>query len=195
MKLKCAVGSMALAVLGIAALRPAHAQVPLAPMATVSVLTNAIYVQVVGMKTGAFKPEVPAFGTHKGTIEGVKFLSQATSPMNLATGQASGKRQYSPIVLTKVWGPSSPQFLQSLVSNEVLSTVTIEFVRRSPNGQELIFQTIKLTNATVSSMRRYIGISTGAEPPDPRQLEDISFTFQRMEFSDATGTMAADNWI
>jgi hypothetical protein len=31
-------------------------------------------------------------------------------------------------------------------------------------------------------------------PPDPRELEDITFTFQKIEFSDASGIAAVDAW-
>jgi hypothetical protein len=35
------------------------------------------------------------------------------SPCDAATGQASGKRQHQPIVITKAWGTASPQLLPS----------------------------------------------------------------------------------
>jgi type VI secretion system Hcp family effector len=79
---------------------------------------------------------------------------------------------------------------------EELSTVTFEFVHTNPNGQEMVYQTIMLTNATVSSVRRYIGISTGSEPPDARPLEDVSLTFQKIEVQDSVGkTMFVDDWM
>jgi type VI secretion system secreted protein Hcp len=104
----------------------------------------------------------------------------------------SGKRQYSAITFTKLWGPSSPQMIQACTTNESL-TVTFEFVKAS-QGKEIVYQTIKLTGATISSVRRYIDVSVGSEPPDPRELEDISFTFQKIDIIDANGAAATDDW-
>jgi type VI secretion system secreted protein Hcp len=150
------------------------------------------YVDIKGAKQGQFKTENMLVGVHKGGIEGVKFSSQVSSPRDLATGMPSGKRQYSAITFTKLWGPSSPQMIQACTTNESL-TVTFEFVKAS-QGKEIVYQTIKLTGATISSVRRYIDVSVGSEPPDPRELEDISFTFQKIDIIDANGAAATDDW-
>jgi type VI secretion system secreted protein Hcp len=143
------------------------------------------YVTIEGMKQGRFKGEL-----RDNRIPGYGFSYQVTSPRDMATGQASGKRQHSPLVITQEWGAASPQLFQALATNEVLRTVLIEFVRSSPRGVEEVYQTVKLTNATVSSIRMHIG-----DPPNDRALEDVSFTFQRIEIENRVGkTMAVDDW-
>jgi type VI secretion system secreted protein Hcp len=187
MKLKHAVISIALAAICFAPLRLAQGQIPVAAPRAV------FYVDIKGAKQGQFKAESVVSGVHKGSIEGVKFSSMVNSPRDPATGLPSGKRQYSPITLTKLWGPSSPEMIQACATNELL-TVTFEFVKADRYGKEMVYQTIKLTNATISSVRRYIGVSAGSEPPDPRELEDISFTFQKIDITDANGAAAMDDW-
>jgi type VI secretion system secreted protein Hcp len=146
-------------------------------------------VKIVSQRQGAFRPEAP-----HGGIDGIRFSSQATSPRDSATGLPSGKRQYSPITFTKAWGPASPQILAALANNEVLSTVTFEFYRTGADAKQFLYQTVVLTNATVSSVRRYLDSPNGAEPPDPRALEDVSLTFQKIELKDASGSVALDDW-
>src|SRR5579871_6747428 len=62
-----------------------------------------------------------------GLISGTAFVLQVESPRDPATGMATGKRRWQPIVITKEWSASSPQFLTALATNEELKTVTIEF--------------------------------------------------------------------
>ncbi len=133
-------------------------------------------------------------GGQQGKIEGIKFLYQVGSPRDLATGQATGRRQHSPITFTKEWGAASPQLVQAAVTNEVLRSVTFEFVKTNPTGKEIIYETITLTNATVASIKRYIATPTGSEQPDPRALEDVSLTFQKIEIKNTVaGTASMDN--
>lgn len=41
------------------------------------------------------------------------------SPRDVATGQASGKRQHGPVTFIKEWGPSTPQLREMKVSYDV----------------------------------------------------------------------------
>jgi type VI secretion system secreted protein Hcp len=103
------------------------------------------------------------------------------------------------VTITKEWGAASPQFFQALISNEVLTEVTIDFVTPDPkqlgmaSGGMILSHTIKLTNATVSD----ISYSTEPIPSGGfRPLEDVSFTFQKIELIDVKGNgMAMDTWL
>jgi len=91
------------------------------------------YVTIQGAKQGQFKGNGGGVrkareGAKGGKIAGVRFLLEATSPRDLATGHASGKRQYKPIQITKEWDASSPQLFQALIQNEVLKSVLFELV-------------------------------------------------------------------
>ena len=90
-------------------------------------------------------------------------------------------------------GAASPQIFQALVENEVLRTVLVEFVRTNEEGAEEIYQTIKLSNAFVTEIRQYSSVSDKGIGKD---LEDISFTFSRIEMSNLPGkTTADDDWM
>jgi type VI secretion system secreted protein Hcp len=184
MKLKYVLPSVVMAVTFLAPLRPAQAQVPVANSAAV------FTVDIVGAVQKQFKFDTPA----KRATEGLKFAFQMGKPTDAATGMPSGKRQYSPITITKAWGPSSIQMYQSFVNNETLTNVTFDFYSVDLQGKLVVTQKIILTNATISSIKRHIAVSMDNAPPDPRELEDITFTFQKIEFSDASGIAAVDAW-
>jgi type VI secretion system secreted protein Hcp len=166
------------ATLGLLAASPAYAAV------------NS-YMRIEGAKQGTFKGE----GARKGSdqwIPIVQFNQSIQSPRDSATGQASGRRRHEPIKITKEWGVASPQLQRALATNEVLKEVVFEFVRTNAKGQEEVYETIKLTNALVSGIHRSEGQRTGR---DTKEMEEISFTYEKIEMSHANGkTTATDSW-
>src|SRR4051794_4264190 len=138
------------------------------------------YVKITGAKQGQFKGE----GTQKatagaGAIPLVRFLSSAAAPRDRATGQASGKRQWQPIRITKEWGASSPQLLQALTTNEILQSAVFEFYRPDRAGKVELHYRVTLKNATVSSITSSVDLAVPSTAPYAgHELEDVEFTFQ-----------------
>ena len=159
---------------------------------------NEFYVTIQGQKQGKLRGESTRKG-QEGKMIGLAYDYGVKSPRDVATGQASGKRQHSPITFSKEWGASTPQLFQALVSNEVLTTVLFEFVRINPKtGIEEIFQTVKLTNAQLSGISHHTGPAplpeTKRAANDMLELEDISIVFQKIEIENKTaGTVASDS--
>ena len=157
------------------------------------------YLTVIGNKQGQFKAEgVPV--QHKASIPVLAFVMELASARGAAAGPVTGKRQYQPVTVVKEWGAASPQGLAACATNEVLSTVKIEFSKTKPTGEEYTFQTVTLTNATLSDVRRFTGdleAAEGLEPSskEPTGLERWSFTFQKIEVADVDGkTTFVDDW-
>jgi type VI secretion system secreted protein Hcp len=155
-------------------------------------------VTIEGTKQGKFKGE-----RGRDRIAGLAFHYDVKSPRDAATGMASGKRQQGAITFTKAIDSSSPQIFQALISNEVLKSVLFEFRGTNANGEEMVFYQITLTNASISEVEQYVGMSglvtsadakhSGASDSSP--LEDVSLTFQKIEVVSMVGkTMAADDW-
>jgi type VI secretion system secreted protein Hcp len=190
MRNKLVLAAVVLAVLWCVPVKPAQYRPPM-PLAAGGPVgqgmpTNLFFVEVTGQKSGLFPNEIlvkPPVGMTK-AVEGIRFYYQeslATGP----TGMATARRQFSPITFTKVWGASSPIFANALSTNENITKVTFEFSH----------QKITLTGAHITSIRRYIGVPSGTEPADSRELEDISFTFQKITVDDTIGnTTASDDW-
>jgi type VI secretion system secreted protein Hcp len=150
------------------------------------------YISIKGQKQGQFAGD----GSNKQNKDRIliaSFSFSEESPRDAASGQASGKRQYHPIVIRKYWGEASPQVYQALTSNEVLTQVLIEFITTDPQGKEVVDHSFNLTNATISAVREFTEIL----PPtlEVKELEEISFTFQKIEIKDKSGKTFTDDWV
>jgi type VI secretion system secreted protein Hcp len=154
------------------------------------------YATVIGARQGTFKSEGTQGGLGKGKIPGVDFAYGVEAPHDAATGAATGKRQHRPVVLTKEWGASSPQFYQAAFTNEVLTSITFEFIVVGAAGKESIDHTIKLTNATISAVEQSLQNGQAGGPVvDSRDLQSISFYFQKIDIASLSGgTEAMDDW-
>ena len=89
-----------------------------------------------------------------------------------------GTATAEPITLTVQWGPTTPKFINALISNENLTSVLIGLLR---NGSQVA--TIKLQNASVSD---YIETDQGVQ---------LSFTYQKITWTWVDGGITAtDDW-
>ena len=155
--------------------------VPLALQAQTLVArtTPGFSMTIQGQKQGVFP------GT-KGVIGGLRFSYLVKSPRDPASGLPTGKRMHTPVVFTKPLGTASPQIFSAMVHNENLSVaITV------PGGDGGLGYRIKLTNANLAEVKQYTELVNGVVTI----LEDVSFTFQKIEVLDVgTGVLADDDW-
>jgi type VI secretion system secreted protein Hcp len=152
--------------------------------------SSKFFFRITGRKQGQFAGDGHVKG-REDWLTGSSFDHQVSSPRDVLTGAPSGKRHYQPLTITHPWSSASPQIFTALVTNEVLSTVEFEFVATTSASIEKVAQRIRLTNASVSDVRRTAGLSGPAQPP----VERVSFFFQRIEFDDlVSGKSAQDDW-
>jgi type VI secretion system secreted protein Hcp len=162
------------------------------------------WIAVKGAKQGQFRSEATTPARRDKWMAVLAFTMGVASPRDAASGQASGKRQYQPVTIVKAWGAASPQGLTACATNEVLTEVAIEFTRQSATGQEVVYQTVRLTDASFSQIARFTGRPDGGEDTpssghtgttDMMELERWAFTFQKIETHDNDGnTSFADIW-
>ncbi|MBI3555666.1 MAG: type VI secretion system tube protein Hcp [Deltaproteobacteria bacterium] len=153
--------------------------VSLALLSAAPAMANTFHMQVDGKAQGKFRGE--GSGEKNGLITGMHLAFEVKSPRDPASGLPSGKRQYSPIVVTKEWGAASTQLLRALLNNEQLKTVVLNFYKPSPNGSEVLFETWTLTDASISDLKSYVSPTVAGDPYSGKNLEDVSFTFHRLE--------------
>ena len=92
------------------------------------------------------------------------------------------RRANDPVVIVKALDETSSFFVKAAASGETLTSVRFEFKRNVGSGEE-VFQTVTLTNAIVSSVKTVNG---GIQP-----MQEVSFTFQKIEYSNKDGAAAA----
>lgn len=158
-------------------------------------MTLQFYATIVGTSQGTFKGEATS-AKLVNKIPGIAFSYGILDPRDAVTGAYSGKREQQPVVFTKLWGASSPQFYQAAYTGEILPSVLFEFFVPLSDGIESLDHTIKLTNATVSSTRQSVQVSQMNGPlVDTRDLHEISFHFQKIEITSFIGhTEASGEW-
>ena len=139
----------------------------------------SFHVQIDGKTQGKFKGE--GTGEKLGNIPSLHLAFEVKSPRDPASGLPTGKRQYSPIVITKEWGASSTQIFRALINNELLKTVVLNFYKPSANGMEVLFETWTLTDASVSDIKSYQSPLVSGDAYSGKALEDVSFSFRRIE--------------
>jgi type VI secretion system secreted protein Hcp len=124
------------------------------------------------------------------TIECIAFETDVTAPRDLASGMATGKRQWGAIKCTKRVDKSSALLLKALVTNQVVDA-TFKFYRANPvgGGGEEQFYTVAIKNARIGSIKQVSPNSAQSETrPHPFQ-EEVSFVVQSIEVTSGPNVM------
>jgi type VI secretion system secreted protein Hcp len=145
------------------------------------------HLKLKGQKQGQIKGSSKVKG-REGTIEVEAVSHEVTAPYSAASGLPTGKRQHKPLTITKAIDKSSPMLMSALTSNENISSWELFFYTRGAKGAEVLAYTIKLTNASITSIR----LETDA---DGKVHEVVSVTYKKAEWTWADGgIMAEDDW-
>ena len=91
---------------------------------------NAL-LRITGAKQGEIRGSVTQKG-REGKIAVIAVSHEIVSPRDVATGEATGKRQHRPLVVTKELDRSSVPLRQMLVTNEAVKDWELQFFRRPP---------------------------------------------------------------
>ncbi len=107
----------------------------------------------------------------------------ATSARGVGGGRAAVRRVSDPVVIVKALDETSSFLVNAAANGETFTYVMFEF-KRTVGTRTEVFQTVKLTNATISSVREING--NGGRP-----MQEVSFTFQKIEYQNKDGAAAA----
>ena len=134
--------------------------------------------------------------TDKSEILG--YMLELKSPRDAANGQTSGKRQYQPVILWKNSGASSPQFFKTLVTNEIIKKITLQYYKPDEvYKQNELAYTIEFDNVSIAGFRH---VRRTPENPEFRAIssglyDEIRIVFERMTLTDNKAkTTCADFW-
>lgn len=153
---------------------------------------------VEGQKQGKFKPDGTEFGSKfADKLEVNAYSMEVSSARDAATGTATGRRMYQPIVIYKLTAGSSPQFVKALTENEVLTKVTIEYYKQSELGTLALNYTVLLENARITGYRQFFGPlhSDSFDGTDSNMYDEIKIVFEKITVtSEKTKTTTTDDW-
>ena len=134
------------------------------------------YVELKGKTQGSIKGESTKNGKGKGSTKGVSchaFQYAVAAQFDATAGQASGKRNHSPLVITREVDSSSPLLFHALATNESFPTATLSFVKPDSSGKEVVFKTIELTNASIPKIDY-------AQPHKGKRSQAITLVFDEL---------------
>jgi type VI secretion system secreted protein Hcp len=140
-------------------------------------VAHQAYVSIRGTKQGQFKGESEGKGQDWTEIVSIQMGSEV--PVDPKSGRPKGPRQHQPLTITKQVGAASPQLLQAHWMDEVLQSVDIQFTKGNGSGQEVVYQTIHLTNAQISRYQSYTGpVPHGAAPGHKHETLTLQYEGQ-----------------
>jgi type VI secretion system secreted protein Hcp len=158
---------------------------------TARLIPGLIFVQIQGATSGAFPGNTTQKG-REGWIAASGFAHEVRSPRDAATGLSTGRRQHGPVTLTLPWSSASPILFKALVSNEVLTSVVVEFAGTQATGTEVVAQRVTLTNASVSDLRR---ANDRTQTNQGGPVDVVALTYQKIAIEDPRGgELATDEW-
>ncbi|MDQ6653031.1 MAG: type VI secretion system tube protein Hcp [Acidobacteriota bacterium] len=117
-----------------------------------------------------------------GSMTSMAAAGAATSARGASGGRAAMRRINEPVVIVRNLDEASPFFVKAAASGDSLTSVVFEFTRAVGTGTE-VYQTVRLTNGIISSVKT---INGGIQP-----TEEVSFTFQKIEYENKDGAAAA----
>ena len=148
---------------------------------------NTMYLKIKGSKQGEIKGEVTEKGK-EGSMRVNAYQHEISSPRDAASGQATGRRQHKPLVITKELDKASPLLYKALTTNEVLPEVTLLFYRNANTGKQDQYFTIALTDGTISGIKSWTD-DKGVP------MEEVSFTYQKIVWTYTNGGIThEDTW-
>ena len=103
----------------------------------------------------------------------IQFDYGVASPRDVASGQATGKRIHHPLKVVHEVNEWSPFLLRALVTNELFSSVLVEFFKTEDGGKSIKYYEVRLTHANASSLRQFT--------ENNQFLEELQLTFQTIE--------------
>ena len=151
-----------------------------------------------GQKQGEIRGSVTLHG-RENSILVHSFSHEIVSPRDAASGLPTGKRQHRPVTVLKEVDSSSPLLWRALVSNEVLVAWELRFWQTVTGaagaGTERQFYTVRLTNATIASIRSFLADNEDLTAANLPLREEIAFTYQKVEWVWTDGNVSAsDSW-
>jgi len=130
------------------------------------------------------------------SIECLYYEQGVSTAREASSGLATGRRQYSPLLIRKRIDKSSPLIFKALATNQVIEA-EFKFFRPAPTGDGTTeqFFTVKIKQGRIASAKQFVPDTiipaTSQQPP----LEEITFVFHTIEQTYTNGGVThEDSW-
>jgi type VI secretion system secreted protein Hcp len=130
------------------------------------------------------------------SIECVYYEQKVVTARDTATGQASGRRTYEPLLFRKRIDKSSPLIMKALVENQAIDAV-FKFFRPSPKGDGTTqqFYTVTLKQGRIASVNEYVPDTTVPATSHEQPLEEVTVVFHSIKWTYVDGGIEhEDTW-
>lgn len=158
--------------------------------------TAQVVMEIQGVRQGIFKGEGSKNFPTKSEVLGLQ--TEVSVPIDPSTGMQSGAAKMKTVYVFKLTGAASPQIFNAIASNEMLSTVKLEFYELSPTeGKPVLTYTITLKNAFISGFKQLRGTFTNEKFTAidlKANYDQIAFSYQSMEVESKTGNTRSSSW-
>jgi type VI secretion system secreted protein Hcp len=152
------------------------------------------YLNMKGQTQGDVKGSVTQKG-REGKIMVIAVQHSVTSPRDAASGLPTGKRQHHPFVITKEVDKSSALLYNMLVNNENIPEWELQFWQPSLAGVEKQYYSVKLTNASIESIRMVMPNNKHPDLMKFAEYEEVAFCYQKICWTWTEGGITAeDDW-
>ena len=144
------------------------------------------------------EPKQTTLGRAK-SIECLGYVQEVNSRRDTGTGQASGRRVYTPIRIRKRIDKSSVLLLKGLSENQIAEG-TFKFYRPGPDGNGVIdhFYTVVIKQGYIAMIKQVIPETRdkgGGTREELEEYEDVSFVFREISWTYAKGGVThQDTW-
>jgi type VI secretion system secreted protein Hcp len=155
------------------------------------------YLKLKGQKHGEVKGSVTQKG-REGKIMVIAASHEVLSPRDSVSGNATGKVQHEPFIITKEVDKATPVLYEMLVTNENITEWELQFWKPgsgSGSGVEKQYYTVKLTNAKITDISFHMLNTKNPELMRYAEYEEIAFVYQKITWTWVDGGITSeDDW-
>lgn len=131
------------------------------------------------------------------SIECSSFDYGVISPREASSGQLTGRRQHSAVVVHKRFDMSTPLLLKALCENDKVESAEFRFFRPALGGEgsEEHFFTVKLQEGYISGVEHKSEDALMAGELAPPPMEKVTFFFKNIAWTyEVNGATHTDSW-
>ncbi|MHA2247261.1 MAG: Hcp family type VI secretion system effector [Candidatus Hodarchaeales archaeon] len=150
------------------------------------------FMWIEGASQGQIDGSVTTSGL-EGSIEGYQYSHSVYIPTDPHSGQATGSRIHTPVIVVKEVDKSTPKLMQALITGETLIEVLIKFYRTISGTQN--YFTVFLEDAKIVSIHDFMPNSLNPNTYQPL-MEEVSFVYGKITWTwEEDGIEFADEWF